>query len=154
MANDYIQKQATSVIESGKFDFPLGHAMATANIIANMKGINIKIFDVRDASSLSDYYIIASTQNPIQSRSMVDEISYNLKQNGMKNISTEGLEDADWVLIDMGDIIIHLFQEISRDIFDLDVLWSNYPQVEIPQEYYYSDVANPATTEEDTKSYF
>src|SRR5690606_21352295 len=90
-------------------------------------------------SSLCDYNIIASAMNPMQARSMVDEIQMNLKnQAGAKTYSLEGMDEAEWILLDLGDIIVHVFLETTRDIFDLDMLWKDYAQIAIPQEYYFA----------------
>ena len=85
---------------------------------------------------------------------MVDEIQYNLKQHGAKVLSLEGVTDGEWILLDCGDVIVHVFQELSRDIFDLDELWSSYPQVEIPQEYYFEHPETQAPKSDSTDNYF
>ncbi len=140
MSNEFVKSEISKIITNPDFQYPSNMAYAASWIIANFKGINLKIFDVKESSSLCDFYVIASTTNAVQSRAICDEILVNLKNNGMKNISTEGLSDAEWVLIDFGDIIIHLFQENSRDIYNLDSLWMNMPQLKIPNDYYHSNL--------------
>ena len=155
MANPYVEKEVSKIINEQNIEYPQNMAMASAWIIANFKGVNIKIFDVKNASSLCDYNIIASMQNPTQAKAIADEIQYNLKRNGAKILSVEGLSDAEWILLDAGDIIVHLFQETARDIFDLDSLWANFPQVEIPQDYYFASPEIAAPRKEDqTDHYF
>jgi len=156
MSNPYVQKEVNKIINESEIEFPKNHALATAWIIANFKGINIKIFDAQGASSLCDYNIIATAENTIQAKSMVDEITYNLKQNEANVISIEGMREADWILLDFGDIIVHIFQENSRDLYDLDQLWSHYAQIDIPQEYYFSspDVMNEKSKTNSTDNYF
>lgn len=156
MANPFVEKEVKKIISEQNIEYPKNMALACAWIIANFKGVNIKIFDVGKTSSLCDYNIIASAQNTTQAKSMVDEILTNLKRNGMEMISLEGMTDGDWILLDMGDIIVHIFQEYSREIFDLDKLWSEASQVEIPQEYYFQNTEVAASEEEkDTSdSYF
>lgn len=155
MANPFIEKEVNKIINEQGIEFPKNHALAVAWIIANFKGVNIKIFDVHESSSLCDFNIIASAQNVTQARSMVDEITFNLKKNGANVISIEGLTDGDWILVDMGDVIVHIFQEVSRDIFDLDSLWGAYPQVEIPSSYYFSNPEMEASGKDgSTDNYF
>lgn len=154
MSNPYIEKQITKIINEDGIEFPKNIALASAWIIANFKGVNIKIFDVQGSSSLCDYNIIASAQNVTQARSMVDELSPNLKKNGQEILSVEGLTDAEWILVDAGDVIIHLFQETARDIFDLDTLWQGYPQVQIPEEYYFSNPSQEVKKEDSNTNYF
>lgn len=152
MANDFVKKEVKKIFESEK-DSSKAQALASAWIIANYKGINIKAYDVHASSSLCDYNLIATAINATQAKTMADEIQYNIKQNGGTVLSVEGLSDCEWVLIDAGDIIIHIFQDISRDVFDLDSLWNEFDQLTIPSEYYFS---HPEMSENDesTQNYF
>ena len=137
MANEFVKKEVSKIFAQKGDDEAKKVAMATAWIVANYKGVNIKIFDARETSSLCDYNIIATAQNVTQAKTMIDELQANLRENGSQIISVEGLTDGAWMLLDAGDVIVHIFQEIPRQIFDLDELWSAFPQVEIPQEYYF-----------------
>lgn len=141
MSNQYVEAEVSKIVKDENLEFPLNMALAASWIIAHYKGVNIKVFDARNTSSLSDFYIIASMQNPTQARSAMDTINANLKKHGLNNISTEGKDDAEWILLDLGDIIVHLFQDTSREIFDLDGLWMGIPQIKIPQEYYSAEKA-------------
>lgn len=156
MANPFVEKEVAKIINTENIKYPQNMALASAWIIANFKGENIKIFDVHKSSSLCDYNIIASAQNITQAKAMVDEISFNLKKHGMGLTSIEGMTDGDWILLDLGDIIIHIFQEYAREIFNLDELWKDFSQVEIPQEYYFehAEVTSETKSEGSTDSYF
>jgi len=135
MSNTYADREIKKVLETA--EYPKNMALASAWIIANFKGINIKIFDVSKFSSLCDYNIIASAENTTQAKSIATEIQKQLRSNGANVNSLEGLSEGDWILIDMGDFIVHIFQELSREVFNLEELWSEASQVEIPNEYYY-----------------
>jgi ribosome-associated protein len=153
MANTFIQNEVKKVLESN--EFPQNAALAAAWIIAHFKGINIKIYDTQDTSSLCDYNIIASAENPVQSRSMIDEIVKSLREAGLEVTSLEGMADGQWVLVDLGDIIVHVFLEVARDAYDLDSLWSHCNQVQIPQEFYFGQAAEEAKpTQPSTSQYF
>lgn len=138
MANPFVTKEVNKILNDIKIPSPLKEAYACAWILINYKGVNIKMFDHHKTSSLCDFDIIVTAQNIPQARVMVDEISYNLKQHGNKVISLEGLNEGEWILLDLGDVIIHIFQEYARDIYDLDSLWRGDSQVKIPEEYYFS----------------
>ena len=72
---------------------------------------------------------------------------------GYQAVSKEGWKaDSDWILLDLGDIIVHIFLESSRSVYDLDNLWSESRPVEIPQEYYFSSEEAEAAL--DDKDYF
>ena len=152
MANEFVKKEVKKIFEK-ESDSSKAAALASAWIIANYKGINIKAYDVKESSSLCDFNLIATANNTTQAKTMADEIQYNIKQNGGTILSVEGLSDCEWVLIDSGDVIIHIFQDISRDVFDLDSLWHEYEQLEIPSEYYFSH-PEMKDNEESTQNYF
>lgn len=154
MANEYVQGEVKKVIDNTSFEFPLNHAMATAWILANFKGDNLKIFDMRKTSALVDYSILATAQNATQARAMVDEISFNLKQHGANIVSYEGYETADWILLDTGDIMVHVFTGPARDVYDLDMIYAKNPQVKIPEEYYFAKPTQVSTEKADLKGYF
>lgn len=153
MANEYVQSEVKKVLGTPGFEFPLNHAMAASWIIANFKGDNLKIFDLRKSSSLCDFSVLATASNATQARAMADEIAGNLKLNGANVISFEGYESADWILLDTGDIIVHVFNGPARDVYDLDMVLMKNPQVKIPEEYYFGKPATEAK-KNDLKGYF
>lgn len=154
MANEFIQTEIKKVMENSSFEFPLNHAMATAWILANFKGEDLKVFDLKKSSSLCDYAIIATAHNGTQAKSMADEIEFNLKQHGAKILSSEGYESAEWILLDTGDVMVHIFNGPSRDIYDLDMVLVKNPQVKIPEEYYFGTPSLPKNEKSDLKGFF
>jgi ribosome-associated protein len=154
MANEYIQDEVKKVISNPTFEFPLNHAFASAWILANFKGDNLKVFDLRKSSSLFDFSILATAQNSTQARAMADEISFNLKQHGAHMVSYEGYESADWILLDTGDIIVHIFTGPARDVYDLDMILAKNPQVKIPEDFYFGRPTSVSTEKADLKGYF
>lgn len=154
MANEYINNEVNKVMTNSSFEFPLNHAMASAWILANFKGENLKIFDLKNSSALVDYSILATAQNPTQARAMVDEISLNLKIHGAHIVSYEGYESADWILLDTGDVMVHVFNGPARDVYDLDMIYAKNSQVKIPEEFYFSQATAAKSSKEDLKGYF
>lgn len=152
--NEYIQGEVNKIITNSAFEFPLNHAMASAWILANFKGDNLKIFDMRKSSSLCDFSIMATAQNATQSRAMIDEVSVNLRNQGANILSYEGYESADWILLDTGDIMIHVFTGPARDVYDLDMVYAKNPQVKIPEEFYFAKPAAVASEKADLKGFF
>ncbi len=153
MSNEFISKNVDEIVENKNFEFPQNIAMASAWILGNFKGINLKILDMRKTTSLADYFILASATNSSQASSMADEIAKQLKRKGQTVISREGLNQPnEWILIDLGDIIVHIFEESARQAYDIDNLWS-VPNLEIPNEYYYSS-DEAETAKETDKGYF
>jgi ribosome-associated protein len=141
MSNPYVTAEIEKIVKTETSEFPLNMAFAASWILAHFKAINIKVYNASGTSSLADYNIIASMQNPTQAKASVDTLLEQLKDHGMNNLSLEGRIDAEWILADFGDVIIHIFQETSRAVFDLDHLWRDVPQVKIPEEFYFSEKA-------------
>ena len=88
------------------------------------KAINIVTIDLVGKSSIADAMVVASGANVRQVGAMADHLRNKLKAVGIKGISIEGLENCDWVLIDGGDVIIHLFRPEVRDFYNLEKLWA------------------------------
>lgn len=152
--NEYVKGEVDKIMSNSSYEFPLNHAFSSAWILANFKGDSLKIFDMRKSSSLCDYTILGTAQNATQARAMADEIAQNLKAHDASIISYEGYEGADWILIDTGDIMVHIFNGPARDIYDLDLVFAKNPQVQIPEEFYYSQPTNVAEANSDLKGYF
>lgn len=152
MGNPYIQKEVSKIFED--YSYPKNLAMGAAWIMAHFKGVNLKIYDTTESSSLCDFNIIGSAENTIQAKTMLDEIEENLKRGGAKLISQEGVTSGDWMLLDMGDVIVHIFQETSRDYFDLDSLWKEKAQIEIPNEFYFGQQEDVKDKTDSTENYF
>jgi ribosome-associated protein len=87
------------------------------------KAFGIKVLDLTDVTTFTDYFVICSVSNPRQGQAVCDEIEKGLKEAGDPPISIEGYEKADWVLIDFGDFLVHIFSETARSFYDLERLW-------------------------------
>jgi ribosome-associated protein len=83
----------------------------------------IRVLDLRDVSSFADYFIICSGSNSRQIQAIADEIGLRLKKKGERANSVEGYNHAEWVLMDYGDYLIHIFSEKARAYYDLERLW-------------------------------
>lgn len=138
MSTDFIQKETAKILNDEKLTYPLNIAMTAAWIMGNFKGTNLKIHDVRKMTAMADYFIICSAENPTQAMAIADEIARMAKANDEVIISQEGRGESDWVLIDLANVIIHIFLETARDKYALDELWAKAPLVSIPESYYFS----------------
>ena len=101
-------------------------------IISNLddnKALDITSIPLEGKSDIADHLVIATGTSSRHVSSLAQRIVDNLKGHGFKSINAEGLEKGEWVLIDGGDIIVHLFREEVRDFYNLEKLWS--PSLEI-----------------------
>ena len=143
MSREYITKEFQAITEDKNLENPLNFAMASAWVIGNFKGVNLKILDLREVSGISDYFVLGSAANTTQATAMAEEISSQMRLVGNEAISREGLKtETDWILLDYGDVIIHVFSETARNIYDLDNLYNKAKPVEIPESYYFSTPEN------------
>lgn len=151
MSKSFAEKEFTKIMSQDS-DSAKNTALASAWVIADYKGLNLKIIDMKQSSSLADYYVLGSTENPTTSRSIADSLQRHYKNHKISVRSLEGVEEGEWILIDAGDVIVHIFLENVRDIFDLDNLFRENPTVAIPQEYYFAN--RDEKSEETTENYF
>lgn len=96
------------------------------------KAADITVLDLRGITSFTDYFVICTGSNQRQIQAISDEVEAQLKAEGERAISIEGYTQAEWVLADYGDFIVHIFSPKSREYYDLERLWRNAKPVEIP----------------------
>lgn len=158
MSSEFINANVDKIMKDNSFPFPQNMAMASAWILGNLKGINLKVLDVQKTSSLADYFVIASATNSTQAAAMADEITVSLKRVGAKVFSKEGIQNSDWILLDLGDILVHIFQESARDVYAIEQLWKDAAFVKIPNEYYSSseegEILNQSSSDSKGRDFF
>jgi ribosome-associated protein len=90
------------------------------------KGEEISILEMdKNSSAFTDYFVICSGKNPRQIQAIADEVELRLKRAGVRANQVEGYNQADWVLIDYVDFVVHVFSEASRKFYDLERLWKS-----------------------------
>ncbi|MDQ3063015.1 MAG: ribosome silencing factor [Acidobacteriota bacterium] len=99
------------------------------------KGFDIVAIDLREIASFTEYFIIASGANVRQVQAISDEITEKLKEQlNSRVIRIEGYQTGEWILLDYGDFIVHIFEQKAREFYDLERLWRDAKRVEIPKE--------------------
>ena len=99
---------------------------------AEKKAIDIVVLDLREIASFTDYFVIASGSNERQVQAISDEVFETLKKAGSPAARVEGYKTAEWILLDYGDFIVHVFDEKARRFYDLERLWRESRRVELP----------------------
>ena len=94
------------------------------------KGKDIKVIDIHEVSVIADYFVIASASNQNQVQAMVDNVEETLGKAGYEVKQREGYGLGSWVLLDFGDIIVHVFDRENRLFYDLERIWSDGKQVD------------------------
>lgn len=93
------------------------------NALEDKKAVDIKLIDISGVSVLADYFIIASGTNRNQVQALADNVDETLHKAGYPVRQTEGYRTANWVLMDYGDIIVHVFDSENRLFYDLERIW-------------------------------
>jgi ribosome-associated protein len=101
--------------------------------LEGMKGKDIVHLDVRGLSSVTDYMVIATGTSNRHVKSLAEEVSFKAKQAGFAPLSVEGEMNSDWVLADLGDVIVHVMQTDARSFYDLERLWDPALQDNAPE---------------------
>lgn len=99
------------------------------------KARDLVVLEVRELTSIGDYFIICSGSSDRQVQSIAQGIEDNLGEAGHSPLSVEGANRGHWVLMDFSDVIVHIFYEPVREFYDLDGLWGHAPRVELPEPY-------------------
>jgi ribosome-associated protein len=102
--------------------------LAIAKAASDKKALDIVTLDMRRIPSVSDYFVIASGSSTTQVRAISDNIIEVLKSKGERVWHTEGAREALWILLDYGDVVVHVFLEETRAFYQMEKLWSNVPK--------------------------
>ena len=97
--------------------------------LEDKKAEDVRVIDIGDVSVLADYFIIASGNNRIQVQAMADEVEERLGRAGAIPKQIEGYQAGNWVLLDFGDVIIHIFDAQNRLFYDLERIWKDGTQI-------------------------
>ena len=102
-------------------------AILSARAMDQRKGAKITVLKVEDLSALTDYFVVGTGASRVQTQAMADNIEDELAKAGIRPNRIEGLQEGRWVLMDYGQVIIHIFQEDERNFYNLERLWADAP---------------------------
>lgn len=114
-----------------EFDERIRRALSSA---AEKKAQDLTILDLRGIAGFTDFFLIASGTNRRQVQAISDEVLEQLKRHGTRAARVEGYQTAEWILLDFGDFIVHVFDEKARRFFDLERLWREAVRIDVPPE--------------------
>ena len=105
-------------------------ALAAADKLAH----DVVAIDVSERLPLTDCFVIASAPNERQVQAVVDNVEEKLRDQDVKAVRREGRQEARWVLLDYGDVVVHVLHSDERDFYGLERLWKDCPRIELPAE--------------------
>jgi ribosome-associated protein len=106
---------------------------AAAQAASDKLAENIIAFDVSDQLVITDAFVLCSAANDRQVKAIVDEIEDRLREMGAKPVRREGEREGRWVLIDYGDVVVHVQHEEERSFYALERLWRDCPSIDLPE---------------------
>jgi len=106
-------------------------ARLIAGAALDKKAKGVVILEIRGLSIITDYFVICSGDSTTQTRSIVDGIEEKLRGKDIRPSRIEGYTPSQWVLMDYGDVIVHVFEEEKRSFYDIEKLWIDAPRIEI-----------------------
>ena len=100
-------------------------ATVAAKAMDSKKAKDIRVLKVEDLTVLTDYFVIGTGSSATQVKALADEVEYQLGQAGVKPLRREGMDARNWILLDYGTVIVHVFYPETRDFYDLEHLWAD-----------------------------
>ena len=113
----------------------LDERMLTAlHAVGEKKAFDVVVLDLREVATFTDFFVITTGANERQVQAISDEVYDTLKKAGSAAARVEGYKTAEWVLLDYGDFIVHVFEQKARQFYDLERLWRESKRVQLPPE--------------------
>ena len=101
---------------------------AAAQAALEKKAENVILLDIGKVSSLTGHFVVATGTNSRQTQAIADGIRDDLRERGVRPLGVEGMNQGEWILMDYGDFLVHIFTPEKRGFYDLERLWSNAPR--------------------------
>ncbi len=111
----------------------LNMAKLAIEALEDKKAEDIRVLDISDVSVIADLFIIAGGSNKNQVQALCDNVTEKLGRAGFPENHIEGYETANWILLDFGDIIVHIFDKENRTLYDLERIWRDGKSVELSE---------------------
>ncbi|MFN8625850.1 MAG: ribosome silencing factor [Candidatus Binatia bacterium] len=110
-------------------------ALLCVRFALEKKAYDLVLMEVGALSSLADYFLVCTGRSDTQVQAIAQGVADNLGRLGLRPLSIEGLTGGQWVVMDYGDVIVHIFYEPVREFYDLERLWVRAPRVKLPEPY-------------------
>ena len=97
------------------------------------KAEDVEVIGIKDLTIIADYFVIATGTSTTHTKSLADEVEFQLKEAGVVPTRTEGYNGSNWILLDYSDIVVHIFYKETREYYSLERLWSDGEKIDIEQ---------------------
>jgi len=106
-------------------------ARRAAGAALDKRAVGLVVLDVRGISSVTDYFLVCSGRSTTQVEAIADAVRAELKADGVRPLHSEGVAESGWILLDYGDVLVHVFLEATRAYYALERLWGDAPAMEL-----------------------
>jgi ribosome-associated protein len=114
----------------------LEKALLCTRFALDKKAYDLVVLDVSKLTSVADYFVICTGRSDTQVRAIAQHVEESLENEDIRPLATEGFPRGQWVLMDYGDVVIHIFYQPIRAFYDLEGLWMRASRVRLPEPYY------------------
>lgn len=97
------------------------------------KAEDIQAIKISDLTIIADYFVIANGMSSTQTRALADEVEFKMKKQGVEPLRIEGERGANWIIIDYGDVVVHVFYKETREHYNLERLWADGEHIDVSQ---------------------
>jgi ribosome-associated protein len=129
-----IHSEPKAITKAGTAEGLDERILGALNAASDKKALDLVVLDLREIATFTDYFVIASGTNERQVQAISDEVFEKLKKAGSPAARVEGYKTAEWILLDYGDFIVHVFDDKARKFYDLERLWRESKRVDLPPE--------------------
>lgn len=100
-------------------------ALRAAELAEEKKALEVAVLDLRGLCSFTDFFVVCSGQSPLQLRAIAESVEQGLKEEGVVPIAVEGKGQGNWIVLDFGDVLVHVMSETARSYYALERLWGD-----------------------------
>lgn len=118
-----------------KSDTSWERALQCAQAALDKKAYDLVILQVSELTSVADYFVICTGRSDIQVQSICRAVEESLARTEVRPLAIEGFTHGQWVLMDFGDVVVHIFYETTREFYNLEGLWIQAPRCSLPEPY-------------------
>ena len=103
-------------------------AQSVTRLASDHKADDILVLDLTERSSVTDYFVLCTGRSDVQVQAICERVTQGLREEGVRPLSSEGVDNGLWALLDYGDVVVHVFQKDTRKLYDLERLWAGAPR--------------------------
>ncbi len=111
----------------------LPHTLRAATLAAEHKAVDLKAYDVRGLTVIADSFVMCSATSEPHLKAIYSAVREGMREAGVRLLHTEGGLSGNWLVLDYGSVVFHIFRREAREFYDLDALWADAPEVDVSQ---------------------